>query len=224
MSLLPTPPSPVNVLKRRTRRIHAELTKLYPQVHTELDYTTPLQLVVATILSAQCTDKKINQITPALFARYPDAKAFAEANVKELRKMIHESGFFRAKARNIMACCKGLVEKHGGEVPRTMEELIQLAGIGRKTANVILGNAFGIPGLPVDTHVRRLSQRMGLTVLDDPVKIERELNELVPVKDWTDFSHRVIYHGRRVCFARKPRCSQCVVAQICPKVGVTNAG
>jgi len=204
----------------RARRIARLLAETYPDAHCALHHDGPLQLLVATILSAQCTDARVNMVTPALFARYPDARAFAAAKPRELEQMIHSTGFFRNKARNIIACCRELVEKHGGEVPATMEELVPLPGIGRKTANVILGNAFGVPGIPVDTHVNRLSRRMGLTEATDPVKIEHDLAGLVPKKDWTMFGHRMIFHGRQVCHARKPLCEQCTLAEVCPRVGV----
>jgi endonuclease-3 len=209
-----------NPLRDRARRIVRKLGQLYPDAHCALDYSTPLQLLVATILSAQCTDERVNRITPALFARYPDAAAFAGARPKELERMIKPTGFFRNKAKNIIACCRQLVDKHGGRVPMTMEELVPLPGIGRKTANVILGNAFATPGIPVDTHVGRLSQRMGLTLFRDPVKIERDLTALVPRKDWTAFGHRMIFHGRQVCHARRPRCDACALRRLCPRVGV----
>ncbi len=223
MSLLPASDPRIGQrrLKGRARRIAAQLARLYPDAHCALDYANPLQLLVATILSAQCTDKLVNKVTPALFARYADAKAFAEADVAELEKLIQRTGFFRSKAKNLIACCKRIVEVHGGQVPKTMEELTPLAGIGRKTANVVLGNAFEVPGIPVDTHVSRLSQRMGLTLMTDPVKIERDLNALVPMKHWTMFAHRMIYHGRQVCHARTPRCGQCTLTRLCPKLGVT---
>jgi endonuclease-3 len=204
------------------RRLARGLAKLYPDAHCALHYRNPLQLLVATVLSAQCTDARVNLVTPALFARYPDAQAFADADTRELERAIQSTGFFRNKAKNIQACCKLLVEKHGGQVPATMEELVPLPGIGRKTANVILGNAFGVPGITVDTHVRRLSKRMGLTKHHDPVKIERDLMELVLQKDWTMYSHRMIFHGRRVCIARKPDCDKCILAKDCPKIGVVN--
>jgi endonuclease-3 len=209
--------------KARIRRIVRALAKLYPDAHCALVHDGPLQLLIATILSAQCTDVRVNLVTPALFARYPDAHAFATADVAELERYIQSTGFFRNKARSIIACCKELVEKHGGEVPGTMEELVPLMGIGRKTANVILGNAFGVPGIPVDTHVARLSQRMGLTVHTDPVKIENDLMDLLPPKEWTMFAHRMIFHGRQVCHARKPLCEQCTLAAFCPKIGVEGA-
>ena len=200
------------------RLLHQE----YPDAHCELNFNTPLELLVATILSAQCTDERVNKVTPALFERYPDAQAYADADIAELERMIQSTGFFRNKAKNIQACCKDIVAKHGGEVPRSMEELVPLAGIGRKTANVILGNAYGIPGIPVDTHVGRLSRRMGLTAHDDPVKVEHDLMDLIPKEDWTDFGHRMIFHGRQICHSRKPKCKECVVKKICPKIGVEN--
>jgi endonuclease-3 len=159
-------------------------------------------------------------VTPALFARYPDARAFANADPGELEDRIKSTGFFRNKARNIVGCCKLIVRDHGGEVPSTLEELVDLPGIGRKTANVVLGDAFDTPGITVDTHVGRLSRRLGLTLQADPVKVEHELMTLVPRKDWTAFSHRLIFHGRQVCFARKPNCKGCILNDICPKVGV----
>ncbi len=207
--------------KRRVRRIIAGLAKLYPDARCALNYENPLQLLVATILAAQCTDRLVNTVTPALFARYPDARAFAEANQQELEQFVQKTGFYRSKASNVIACCKLIVAKHGGAVPRTMEHLTELAGVGRKTANVVLGNCFDVPGIPVDTHVRRLSRRMGLTVLNEPPKIEADLNALVPQSEWTMFAHRMIYHGRQVCHARKPRCDECTLAKLCPKVGVT---
>jgi endonuclease-3 len=204
----------------RARKIVRLLARLYPDAECALHHEGPLQLLVATILSAQCTDARVNQVTPALFARYPDARAFAEADVGELEKAIQSTGFYRNKARSIIGCCKGLVEQHGGRVPDTMEELVPLPGVGRKTANVVLGTAFGQPGITVDTHVRRLSGRLGLTEEEDPEKIERDLMRLIPRKDWTMFSHRLIFHGRQVCHARKPDCEGCGLARLCPKVGV----
>jgi endonuclease III len=166
----------------------------------------------------------VNMVTPALFQRYPDTGAFANADPRALETAIQSTGFFRNKARNIIACCKAIVEKHGGHVPRTMDALVPLPGIGRKTANVILGNAFGVPGITVDTHVLRLSRRMGLTEHTDAEKVERDLMELIPKKDWTMFSHRMIFHGRQVCHARKPQCETCALAKLCPKIGVESAG
>ncbi|MCC6418795.1 MAG: endonuclease III [Gemmataceae bacterium] len=206
--------------RSRARSIVRKLARLYPDAHCALNHQTPLQLLVATILSAQCTDARVNQITPALFARYPDARAFAEADPRELESYVQSTGFFRNKAKNIIACCRALVERHGGAVPATMEELVPLAGVGRKTANVILGNAFAVPGITVDTHVGRLSRRLGLTVHTDPVKVERDLMELIPKKDWTTFSHRLIFHGRQVCHARRPACASCGLAKLCPRIGL----
>jgi endonuclease-3 len=197
------------------------LAKLYPDAHCALDFESPLQLLIATILSAQCTDVRVNLVTPALFARYANARAFAEADLGDLEKAIQSTGFFRNKARSIKNCCQILVERHGGKVPGSMEELVPLPGVGRKTANVILGNAFGVPGITVDTHVGRLSRRLDLTEQEDPVKVERDLMALIPQKDWTIFSHRLIFHGRQVCFARKPNCAGCALNKLCPKIGVT---
>jgi endonuclease-3 len=208
--------------RQLARRIARGLAKQYPDAHCALDYETPLQLLIATILSAQCTDVRVNLVTPALFARYPDARAFAAADVNALETAIQSTGFFRNKARSIIACCQALVRDHNGQVPSTMEELVPLAGIGRKTANVILGNAFGVPGITVDTHVTRLSNRMGLTKETDAQKIERDLMELIPKKDWTMFSHGMIWHGRQVCQARQPSCSTCTLTEFCPKIGVND--
>jgi endonuclease-3 len=209
-----------NHRRSQGRRIARLLARLYPDARCALDYGNPLQLLVATILSAQCTDVRVNQVTPALFARYPDAQAFATADQAELEKAIQTTGFFRNKARNLIACCRKLVAEHNGEVPGTLEDLVQLPGVGRKTANVILGNAFNVPGITVDTHVGRLSRRMGLTTATDPDKVERDLMRLLPKKAWTMFSHRMIYHGRQVCQARKPNCGGCALASVCPKIGV----
>lgn len=207
-------------LRRRARNINKKLKKLYPDAKCALHYCNALELLVATVLSAQCTDVRVNIVTPALFERYPHAQAYADADIRELERMIQSTGFFRNKAKNIQACCKVLVEKHGGEVPRTMEELVPLPGIGRKTANVILGNAFGVPGIPVDTHVGRLSLRMHLTEHVDPVKVEHDLMALIAKAEWTMFGHRMIFHGRQVCQARKPKCEECAVSKLCPKIGV----
>jgi endonuclease-3 len=207
-------------VRARARRIVRLLAKEYPDARCALHHDNPLQLLIATILSAQCTDARVNMVTPGLFARYPDAKAFASAAPRELEAAIQSTGFFRNKARNILECCKQLIAKYHGHVPKTMEELIDLPGIGRKTANVILGNAYDVPGITVDTHVRRLSRRMGLTNHTDPAKIEQDLMHLIPKKEWTMFSHRMIFHGRQVCFARKPNCPGCVLSKVCPKIGV----
>lgn len=206
--------------KQLAKRITQGLAKLYPDAHCALHHENPLQLLVATILSAQCTDVRVNLITPALFAKYPDARAFAEADPRDMETAIQSTGFFRNKAKNIIACCKELIAKHGGEVPGTMDDLVPLPGVGRKTANVILGNAFDVPGITVDTHVLRLSKRMGLTKHEVPEKVERDLMELIPQKDWTLFSHRMIFHGRQICHARKPKCDTCTLAKFCPKIGV----
>jgi endonuclease-3 len=205
----------------RLKKIIAGFQKTYPDAHCELTYANPLQLLVAVILSAQCTDKRVNMITPELFKKYRTAKDFADAPRAELEQFIKSAGFFRSKAKNIQNCCRKLVERHGGEVPRTMEELIQLDGVGRKTANVVLGNAFGINvGVVVDTHVMRLSHRLGLTTRRTPEKIEPDLMKLVPQKRWTLLSHLLIWHGRRRCFARKPDCENCEVLKWCPRIGV----
>jgi endonuclease-3 len=209
-----------NAVAKRARKILRLLARLYPDAHCALHYENPLELLIATILSAQCTDIRVNIVTPALFRRYPDAKAFAGAEQSNLETVIASTGFFRNKARNIIACCQQIVEQHGGAVPGTMDELVHLPGIGRKTANVILGNAFDVPGITVDTHVTRLSRRMGLTRHLNPEKIEQDLMRLIPKKEWTMFSHRMIFHGRQVCSARKPDCANCVLMKICPKIGV----
>ena len=209
-----------NPLRDRARRIHRALARLYPDAHCALHHETPLQLLVATILSAQCTDARVNLVTPALFARYRDAAAFAAADRRELEGLIQSTGFYRNKAHNIIECCKRLVAEHGGVVPSTLEELVRLPGVGRKTANVLLGECFATPGITVDTHVGRLSRRLGLTTHEDPEKVERDLMGLVPRKHWTPFSHRTIFHGRRVCHARQPDCGACALVKLCPRVGV----
>jgi endonuclease-3 len=209
-----------DAVKTRARKIVRLLTKLYPDAQCALHHENPLQLLIATILSAQCTDVRVNLVTPALFRRFPDSRAFATADSTELETAIQSTGFFRNKAWNIIACCRQLVEQHGGQVPNTMEELVKLPGVGRKTANVILGAAFGVPGITVDTHVLRLSKRMGLTRETNPEKVERDLMKLMPPKEWTMFSHRMIFHGRQVCFARKPNCAGCLLSPVCPKIGV----
>ena len=203
------------------RKICRLLARQYPDAKCALEHENPLELLIATILSAQCTDVRVNLVTPGLFARYPDARAFAEAKLPELEDAIRSTGFFRNKARNIKACCQAIVTENGGQVPQTLEGLVALPGIGRKTANVILGNAFSVPGITVDTHVGRLSRRLSLTEHTDPVKVEHDLMALLPAKDWTLFSHEIILHGRQVCHARKPKCSECVLNGLCPKIGVT---
>ena len=204
---------------RRTRRVNRLLAEEYPDARCELDYTTPLELLVATVLSAQCTDRRVNQVTPALFAAYPDAASYAGARREDLEEMIRPTGFFRNKATNLMKAGAALVSGYDGEVPGTMAELVALPGVGRKTANVVLGNAFGVPGFPVDTHVGRLVRRLGLTRETDPVAVEREITAMVEKKEWTMFSHRLIFHGRRVCHSRKAACGVCVLAQWCPSAG-----
>ena len=204
---------------RRARAINRELGRIYPDAHCELDFTTPLELAVATILSAQCTDARVNMVTPALFARYPTAKHYAEADRDEVEELIKPTGFFRNKTSSLIGLGQALVERHGGEVPSTLDELVELPGIGRKTANVILGNAFGVPGLTVDTHFGRLSRRLDWTQETDPVKVEYAVAELIPKKDWTILSHRLIWHGRRCCYARKPDCGACGIAKWCPSRG-----
>jgi len=207
--------------KERTLKICAALQRTYPNAHCELNFSNPLELLVATILSAQCTDKRVNLVTAELFKKYRSAKDFAEAPLAEIEKAVKSTGFFRNKAKNIKACCAALVEKFGGEVPRTMAELHALAGVGRKTANVVLGNAFGINiGLVVDTHVTRLANRLGLVNGTDAVKLEQELMKLVPLADWALFSHWLIWHGRRRCAARKPDCANCEIQNFCPQIGV----
>lgn len=205
----------------RLKKIIAALDQAYPGAHCELNHADPLQLLIATILSAQCTDKRVNLVTTDLFKKYRSAADYANAPLVELEQAIKTTGFFRNKAKNIQACCRKLVELYGGEVPRTMEELTQLDGVGRKTANVVLGNAFGINvGVVVDTHVARLSHRLGLTGQKTPEKIERDLMLLVPQQQWTLFSHWLIWHGRRRCAARKPDCLNCEILKLCPQVGV----
>ncbi len=218
-----TSPPKLPPVRERTGSIVASLQVLYPDAVCALNHENPLQLLVATILSAQCTDARVNLVTPALFARYETAPDYATCDIAELEQFIKSTGFFRNKAKNIRACCQVLVERHGGQVPRTLEELVELPGVGRKTANVILGNAFETPGITVDTHVGRLSRRLGLTKLTDPVKVEFALMEIVPQAEWTNFSHMVILHGRSVCAARKPLCERCTLAGFCPKVGVKKA-
>lgn len=205
----------------RTGAIIVALRRAYPGAHCELNYTNPLELLIATILSAQCTDKRVNLVTAELFKRYRSARDFAEASLADLEQAVKSTGFYRNKAKNIQACCRKLVERHDGEVPRTMAELTALDGAGRKTANVVLGNAFDINvGVVVDTHVARLSQRLGLTRQTTPERIEMDLMKLVPHEQWALFSHWLIWHGRRRCDARKPDCEGCELKQLCPQVGV----
>ena len=191
------------------------LDQYYPEAHVTLDFTNPLEMLVATVLSAQCTDVRVNQVTPALFAKYPTAQDYADAPLEELEEMIRPTGFFRNKAKSIKALCQKLVENFGGKVPASLEELVKLPGIGRKTANVVLGNAFSIPGIFVDTHLGRVSQRLGLTKEKDPVKIEFDLMPLIPKERWVKFSHQMIWHGRQICAARNPKCPQCPLLPYC---------
>jgi endonuclease-3 len=197
-----------------------ELALAYPDAHCELDFQTTLQLAVATILSAQCTDKRVNETTPALFAKYPSAADYAAADRTELEEMIRPTGFFRNKAASLIGLGAALTERFDGELPGRLDDLVTLPGIGRKTANVILGNAFGVPGITVDTHVGRLVRRWGWTEHEDPVKVEQAIAELIPKRDWTMLSHRVIFHGRRVCHSRKPACGVCPLARDCPSYGL----
>ena len=205
--------------KRRARKMARELALTHPDAHTELDFTTPLELIVATILSAQSTDKKINETTPKVFARYPSAAAYAAADRAELEELLKPTGFFRNKTTSLMGLGEALVARFDGEVPGNMDDLVTLPGVGRKTANVVLGNAFGVPGITVDTHVQRLVRRWAWTTEVDPVKIEHAVGALIDKRDWTMLSHRVIFHGRRVCHAKKPACGACTLAKMCPSYG-----
>jgi endonuclease-3 len=208
---------PVPLLKERAAALCAAFPKLYPDAHCELDFRNPLELLVATMLSAQCTDVQVNKVTAGVFQKYKSARDYAQADPAELEHDLKRIGLYRAKAKNIRAAAQILVEKHGGEVPRMMDELTALPGVGRKTANVVLGNAFGINvGVVVDTHVARLSQRLGLTRQTDPKKIEPALMKLVPQDDWTQFSHWLIFHGRRICKALRPACPDCGIKHLCP--------
>ena len=206
--------------RKQARAVYRILSKTYPEIRCELDFKNPLELIVATVLSAQCTDKRVNTITPALFKKYKTAKAYAGADIHQLEELVFQTGFYRAKARHIKGIGIKLVEEFNGEVPSTLEELITLPGVGRKTANVVLGHAFDIPGITVDTHFGRLSRRFGWTKEMDPVKVERIVGELIPQKEWTNLSQRMIWHGRRICHSRKPACGACPVAKICPSVGI----
>jgi len=216
------PPEPHSrtALVRRARRVNRELAKLYPDAHTELNFATPLELLVATILSAQTTDKGVNLVTPVLFARYKTAADYAAADREDMEKIIKSTGYFRAKTASLIALGQALCDRYGGEVPRRMKDLVTLPGVGRKTANVVLGNAFGVPGITVDTHFARLAARLGWTKQTDPVKIEAEVGALFPRSEWTMLSHRLIWHGRRVCHARRPACGACGVARWCPSFGI----
>jgi endonuclease III len=206
-------------LVRRARRIDKELAATYPDAATELDFGTPLELLVATVLSAQSTDRTVNEVTPALFARYPSAEAYAAADRAEMEALIRPTGFFRNKTTSLIGLGQAIVERYDGEVPGTIEELVTLPGVGRKTANVVLGNAFGVPGITVDTHFGRLARRFGWTTSHDPVQVEHEVGALFPKRDWTLLSHHLILHGRRRCHARRPACGACPVARWCPSYG-----
>ncbi len=199
--------------------MNRELAELYPDAHCELDFRSPLELLVATILSAQCTDKRVNLVTPVLFARYSTAADYASADREDVEKIIMSTGFFRAKTSSIIGLGQALCDRYGGEVPGRLRDLVTLPGVGRKTANVVLGNAFGVPGITVDTHFGRLARRFGWTTEDDPVKVEQEIGELIPKAEWTILSHRMIWHGRRVCHSRKPACGACALADLCPAYG-----
>ncbi len=206
-------------LTRRARKINRELAEMYPDAHCELGFNTALELSVATILSAQCTDKRVNEVTPAVFARYRTAADYAGAERSALEDLVRPTGFFRNKTSSLIKLGQALVERFDGEVPRSLDELVSLPGFGRKTANVVLGNAFGIPGITVDTHVGRLARRWAWTAETDPVKVETAIARLIPKQDWTLLSHRVIWHGRRLCHSRRPACGACPIARLCPSYG-----
>ena len=206
--------------KVRARAIYRILTKTYPNVRCELNYKTAYQLLVATVLSAQCTDKRVNQTTPALFKKYPNPVKMEQADIKDIQRLVKSTGFYRAKAKNIKTLSSKIITDFDGKVPNKLESLITLPGVGRKTANVVLGHAFGIPGITVDTHFGRLSRRFGWSELLDPVKVEFEVGNLIPRKEWTNLSQRLIWHGRRVCHSRKPACGACALAKLCPSYGI----
>ena len=206
--------------RTQARAIYRVLTRTYPNVRCELDFANPLQLIVATVLSAQCTDKRVNKVTPPLFRKYKSAQDFAQANLAELEELVFQTGFYRAKARHIQGLGAKLVSDFSGDVPATLEQLITLPGVGRKTANVVLGHAFDIPGITVDTHFGRLSRRFKWTDSKDPVKVEHTVGALIPQREWTNLSQRMIWHGRRICHSRKPACGVCPVAKLCPSVGI----
>ncbi len=203
-------------LQARALRIHEKLGEVYPGAECALHFRSPFELLVATILSAQCTDERVNKVTPALFDRFPDAETMAEASMADLEELVRTTGFFRNKAKSLKGMAQAVMRDHNGVIPQTMEELRPLPGVGRKTANVVLGNCFGVPGLTVDTHMTRVNQRLGLTKNVDPEKIELDLMVLIPQPDWTLYSHRIISHGRAICVARKPKCEICPIAEDCP--------
>ena len=206
--------------RNQARAIYRILTKTYPDIRCELDFQNPLQLIIATVLSAQCTDKRVNTVTPALFKKYQSVKAFAKADLQDIEKLVFQTCFYRAKARHIKGLATKILNDFEGEVPNTLEKLITLPGVGRKTANVVLGHAFDIPGITVDTHFGRLSRRFGWTSEKDPVKVEHIVGQLIPQAEWTNLSQRMIWHGRRICHSRKPACGVCPLAKICPSVGI----
>ena len=202
------------------RSIYRILTKEYPDARCELDFNSPLELLVATVLSAQCTDIRVNAVTPVLFNRFPTLESLAAAKLSEVEEIIYSTGFFRSKAKNIKELANKILNDFGGEVPNDLAQLVTLPGVGRKTANVVLGNAFGIPGLTVDTHFGRLSRRFGWSTATDPVKVENDVAKLIPEKEWTLLSHKLIWHGRRICHSRKPECGICPLAKLCPSAGI----
>ena len=204
----------------QARAMYRILTRTYPEIRCELDFQNPLQLIIATVLSAQCTDKRVNSLTPALFKKYKNVKAFARADLQDIETLVFQAGFYKVKARHIKGLATKILTDFGGEVPRSLEELITLPGVGRKTANVVLGHAFDTPGITVDTHFGRLARRFGWTTEIDPVKVERIVGELIPRQEWTNLSQRMIWHGRRICHSRKPACGVCPMAKICPSVGI----
>lgn len=204
--------------QKRAEKIYDVFKDIYGRGECTLDYKDPLQLLIATQLAAQCTDARVNLVTPALYKKYPDVYAFANADELELQNDIKSTGFFRNKAKNIIGCCRMLINDFGGEVPQSMEELLKLPGVGRKTANLVLGDAFGIPGVVVDTHATRLSNRMGFTVNKDPYKIELDLMKIIPKENWGSFCHMLVHHGRAYCDARRPNCAECPIAEFCPKI------
>ena len=206
--------------QRSARSIYRILTKEYPDARCELDFNSPLELLVATVLSAQCTDKRVNSVTPILFKTFPTLEMLAGAKLSKVEEIIYSTGFYRSKARNIKELANKILKEFNGEVPNTLVQLVTLPGVGRKTANVVLGNAFGIPGLTVDTHFGRLSRRFGWSTATDPVKVENDVAELIPEKEWTLLSHKLIWHGRRICHSRKPECGICPLAKLCPSAGI----
>lgn len=208
------------ILAKRAKRVIAAILAAHPDAHCELRHGNAYELLVATILSAQCTDERVNSVTPKLFARFPDPSRLADAAIGDVEAIIRPTGFYRNKARSLVGMARAVVERHGGRIPRTLDELVALPGVGRKTANVILGNVFDVPGIVVDTHVGRIARRLGFTRSDDPERVEQELMALAPRSDWTRLSHAMIFHGRRTCGARKPRCAECPVEKDCPRVQV----